>query len=123
MDFVNIFQKIESILTLDKVKNDFINYTKISKKKSVIISYDTNDFEKQEFDITVQDSLAIFTILLKKKYYNSIYIPIQVHLAIGKIQKTETNVVYIEKCIAEMLYMEDFVLVDIDFNHCKTGYS
>ena len=121
----NIYIQLETKLTLDKIKKDFIDYMEYNEDGFVSLSsYDYDNYdEKKMMSIHKTDELNILNIKIQKKYLNDIYLPLFVHLSIGSIKISQIKNIDLEKCFAEMIYNEDFELIDIDFYHCKGGYA
>ena len=124
MIFDNIYKEIELFFTINKIQQDFINYMKFENVNSETVnSYDIDNSDEKKVTISSNDNLSILNIKLQKKYLNNIYIPVRIHLGVGIVEKTNLNVIYLEKCFADMSYNENLELVDIDFHHCKNGYA
>lgn len=114
-----IYNLLEKEFTIDKVKNDLLNYFEINNFDDfeiiIISTHEISGVEK-EFLFKSTDKIIIESISTLKKYLNQLYLPYQINVIFGDYEESFGVAVY-EKCSFEMFYDNELTLVTVDIIH------
>lgn len=113
----DFFKYLEAKFTLLKLRDDIEKYINYNVGN---LSYmpAAHEFEAEEklIEYRQDDSLTLISISAKRRYNGLSAIPFIVAVGIGDcIIDSQTGHCEVSKCIAEVLYNDDFEMFSIDF--------
>lgn len=113
----DFFKYLEGKFTLSRLRDD-IEYYLEYKEGSATYMPAGHEFEAEEklIEYKQDDSLTLISISAKRRYNGLSAIPFIVAVGIGDcIIDSQTGYCEVSKCIAEVLYNDDFEMFSIDF--------
>lgn len=110
--------KIDQILSLERVRMDFLKFMEFERCSERLVNAFDDDGGTREINISKNDPITIITKKIGYGDRRLIHMPLQVTIGLGKFF-VEDGLYSVEKCTAELMYNDAFELFDIEFYYQK----